>query len=168
MKKTASKRRQALRRRLHERLTSLETQLIDAMEQHLARTGSSSREEPIEFMDVVSHGELDDLAARIAESDSHTIGEVEEALRMLQEGRYGLCGTCGERISRLRLKARPFATLCIACKREQETRQPGSSAASEEGPGMHADIGAHLMGREDDLADDLGDVFQGSEASELL
>ncbi len=50
---------------------------------------------------------------------------VEDALRKLDEGTYGTCERCGSPIGLERLRALPFANLCIRCKAEQE-RESGS------------------------------------------
>jgi RNA polymerase-binding protein DksA len=50
---------------------------------------------------------------------------VEDALRKLDEGTYGVCERCGSPIGLERLRALPFANLCIRCKAEQE-RESGS------------------------------------------
>ena len=39
--------------------------------------------------------------------------EVELALRKLEEGRYGLCETCGRKIQKERLEAMPTARFCL-------------------------------------------------------
>jgi RNA polymerase-binding transcription factor DksA len=41
---------------------------------------------------------------------------VVNALRRLDEGTYGKCERCGERIPPERLEALPTATLCVGCK----------------------------------------------------
>jgi DnaK suppressor protein len=45
---------------------------------------------------------------------------IEAALVDLKENTYGICKRCGEEIDEKRLKALPFASLCIDCQREQE------------------------------------------------
>ncbi len=62
-------------------------------------------------------------ALRLRDRDRKLIAKVEEALARLDAGRYGLCESCGGRISPARLKARPVTTLCIDCKREAEQRE---------------------------------------------
>ena len=44
------------------------------------------------------------------------VEDIDDALRKLTRGRYGICEGCGELISKPRLEAMPFARLCIACK----------------------------------------------------
>jgi DnaK suppressor protein len=44
-----------------------------------------------------------------------TLEEIDHALARIQEGRYGVCDSCGGTISPARLEARPEASLCIEC-----------------------------------------------------
>ncbi|HVL27266.1 MAG TPA: TraR/DksA C4-type zinc finger protein [Acidimicrobiales bacterium] len=44
------------------------------------------------------------------------VDEIDRALAKLEAGTYGVCERCGEPIKRARLKALPYAALCIACK----------------------------------------------------
>ncbi len=44
------------------------------------------------------------------------VDEIDRALTKLDAGTYGVCERCGEPIKRARLKALPYASLCIACK----------------------------------------------------
>jgi len=46
--------------------------------------------------------------------------DIDEALRKIQEGTYGICEDCGEEISEKRLGVMPTATLCISCKENKE------------------------------------------------
>jgi len=43
-----------------------------------------------------------------------------QAIACAQEGLYGICQHCGERIPRRRLQAMPTATLCVACQEQAE------------------------------------------------
>lgn len=42
------------------------------------------------------------------------------ALERVEAGTYGVCDTCGEPIGSDRLKALPYADMCIDCKRKEE------------------------------------------------
>lgn len=48
------------------------------------------------------------------------IREVEAALKRMEEGTYGICVTCGRPIDVARLKAIPFAALCLECQSKHE------------------------------------------------
>ena len=49
--------------------------------------------------------------------------DIDQALERLQAGTYGQCQRCGKAIASERLEARPFATLCIQCKAEDDKRR---------------------------------------------
>ena len=42
------------------------------------------------------------------------------ALRAIEEGTFGVCQTCGKRIGKSRLRARPYAKNCVSCQTEME------------------------------------------------
>ena len=42
------------------------------------------------------------------------------ALQKIEQGSFGLCERCGEKISKKRLEAVPYARYCINCKAEME------------------------------------------------
>ncbi|MCX7621370.1 MAG: TraR/DksA family transcriptional regulator [Acidimicrobiales bacterium] len=58
---------------------------------------------------AAEQGEARTLASRLREQ----LSDVERALTKLDEGTYGLCEVCGERISDARLEAMPTARYCI-------------------------------------------------------
>jgi DnaK suppressor protein len=60
---------------------------------------------------------------RIRDRERKLIFKIEDALKRLEDGEYGICEECGEGIGIERLKARPVTTLCIECKSSQETAE---------------------------------------------
>lgn len=48
------------------------------------------------------------------------LGQVDAALRRMDEGTYGICERCGKPINPERLEALPYATYCITCQAEVE------------------------------------------------
>ena len=53
------------------------------------------------------------------------------ALEKIENGEYGECEECGEYIRFERLKARPTAELCIACKDEAEREESSNFQAKQ-------------------------------------
>jgi len=51
-----------------------------------------------------------------------TLRQIDTALARLHAGRYGFCASCSDPIPLARLRALPFATLCVPC---QELREKG-------------------------------------------
>jgi len=60
------------------------------------------------------------ISIHLHERDRMVLFQIERALSKLENGSYGQCECCHDMIGAQRLKASPFATLCIACKEEQE------------------------------------------------
>ncbi|WP_041307433.1 TraR/DksA family transcriptional regulator [Intrasporangium calvum] len=48
------------------------------------------------------------------------LAQAEHALEQLEAGTYGICENCGNPIGKLRLQARPRATLCMTCQEKQD------------------------------------------------
>src|SRR4030095_12299202 len=67
-----------------------------------------------------------ELTTRSLERESKLLRDVRAALLCIAEDTYGTCLQCEEEISQKRLRAVPWATLCIACQeRADRSRQPG-------------------------------------------
>lgn len=62
-----------------------------------------------------------ETAASLSDHAIRLIGEIDEALRRLDAGSYGICVRCGENIGFDRLEAVPAAALCLECKRRDES-----------------------------------------------
>jgi len=50
------------------------------------------------------------------------IESIDEALRKIEDGTYGTCDRCSRSINLERLRAIPYATLCIQCQETIERR----------------------------------------------
>ena len=61
----------------------------------------------------------------LASSENEAISEIDDSLRRLKNGSFGICETCGARVGLLRLKALPFVRLCIDCQSDLENEHRG-------------------------------------------
>ncbi len=57
---------------------------------------------------------------RIRDRERKLIIKMQEAIKRIDDGVFGICDVCGGPISEKRLMARPVTTLCIDCKMKQE------------------------------------------------
>lgn len=64
------------------------------------------------------------FALTVASSEQDAIIDIDDALRRLDAGTYGVCEACGCDIEKPRLKALPFVRLCIRCQSETERSRP--------------------------------------------
>ena len=56
------------------------------------------------------------IDAAIQEKQIQELKEIEDALKKIESGEYGICEMCGEKIKPLRLKVKPYAKYCIVCR----------------------------------------------------
>ncbi len=61
-----------------------------------------------------------DLSASLATRYSNTLKQIDQALEKVEEGSYGICEDCGEKIDNRRLKVLPFSPYCISCQKRME------------------------------------------------
>jgi len=64
--------------------------------------------------------EVSDVRDDLDSQGATELDQVNKALARLDAGEYGLCTECEEPIAKARLKALPYATLCIQCAEAAE------------------------------------------------
>ena len=94
----------ALKARLSELMTR-----VGEIDGELRKPLSADLEE--QATDLENQGALE----AIENSEIHEIHQIQEALRRISEGTYGICVRCGEDTDPKRLEALPTATRCISC-----------------------------------------------------
>lgn len=109
---------EAERERLTEELEAIEEHLPEVEQVSMDTTGGYDED----LADVASDAFEREKGFAIESSVQELLNQVEEALGRMYEGTYGLCEVCGEVIHPERLRALPYARLCIDCKaREEQT-----------------------------------------------
>ena len=58
----------------------------------------------------------------LASNDREAIYELDDALKRIEEGTFGVCESCQGQISKARLKAVPYARMCVKCQEQKEKR----------------------------------------------
>ena len=56
----------------------------------------------------------------LLQNSERVLAQVDAALARFEEGVYGVCERCGQQIDPARLKALPYATLCMNCQQRLE------------------------------------------------
>jgi len=109
---------------------AMKQKLLELKEQILRQLVSESDE----FQEIVDDMEPKDLADIAADDIDRRILEVlgsqeikrlqliDSALARMENGHYGICMSCGKKVPEERLKAIPYAILCIDCKSSEERR----------------------------------------------
>lgn len=63
-----------------------------------------------------------EFSIELAATEQQVLNKITAALKKVEDGTFGLCEVCGKKISLERLKAMPYASLCITCKAEEEKK----------------------------------------------
>jgi len=72
--------------------------------------------------DVASDSFDRELSWDRASVEQKVLFHIDDALKRIEEGKYGDCENCGKKISKERLKAIPYAKLCRLCKESLEQK----------------------------------------------
>jgi DnaK suppressor protein len=104
--------------------------MLEARRDEIQSKLRSRREElPAEVAEVKDpeeqsvHDFVQDVELALMEMQSETLQKIDDALRRLEEGTYGTCAECRNEITEARLRAVPFASLCISCQEQAEERE---------------------------------------------
>jgi DnaK suppressor protein len=62
-----------------------------------------------------------ETAQSLSNHSRRLLTQIDDALRRMDAGSYGVCERCGEKIELERLEAIPYTTLCLECKRRDES-----------------------------------------------
>lgn len=65
-----------------------------------------------------------EFAANLLSSEQDVLYEIDEAVRRIEGGTYGVCEATGQAIEKERLKVLPFARYCVAAQQEIERGKP--------------------------------------------
>lgn len=117
-KKTADReRRDVLRKMLEDRRTEIHDKLRsirDAQPTDAAEVRDAEEQSVDDF--------VRDVDFALMEMKSETLRRIDEALKRLEHGLYGVCEDCSGDIAEARLAAVPFATLCVRCQERVENQ----------------------------------------------
>lgn len=63
-----------------------------------------------------------EFALNLADNEQKIVHRIDQALEKIDNGTFGDCESCGKKISKVRLKAVPYAELCVPCQEKQEKK----------------------------------------------
>ncbi len=115
--------------RLHKSLVSKRDELRQQLA-HEIESAQASDAGTGDVFDAAMDGTQNEMHSQLAAFESRELQQIERAIKLIRKGRYGVCEACGGQIPIARLKALPYATVCIDCRQRQETR---GGAGDEDG-----------------------------------
>jgi RNA polymerase-binding protein DksA len=72
--------------------------------------------------DVATDNYDREFSLGIASSERQFLYELDDAMKRIEDGTFGLCEDCKSLISKSRLKAIPHARLCVKCQEKREKK----------------------------------------------
>ena len=127
--KNGSAARSPFIRKQHQKLLELRDALLDQMS-GVARDTLRSRAEGSEASafgmhqaDAGSDSYDRDFALNLISQEQDALYEIEEALKRVEAGTYGVCEMSGEKIPVARLEALPFARFTVECQEQLEKQE---------------------------------------------
>ncbi len=127
-------------KRQRQRLLELHDHMVDAMA-GVAQDNLRSRAEGSEASafgmhqaDAGSDAYDRDFALNLLSQEQDALYEIEEAIKRIDEGAYGVCEISGEKIPEARLEAIPFARLTVTCQEQWERQNGGRTRSYGRGP----------------------------------
>jgi len=73
-----------------------------------------------DFYDHASTDRDRELALMLADREREKLTFVDDAIKRIESGTYGICESCEEEIDKDRLAAMPFTKLCLSCQEDLE------------------------------------------------
>ena len=106
-----------------ERLLAQKQQILSKTEKMRSEQLSVDREDLPYEIDQASSELTKAMTLRLNDRERAVLPKIDYALEKIASGEYGVCEACGDDIGISRLEVRPFATLCIKCKEEEEHKE---------------------------------------------
>jgi len=72
--------------------------------------------------DVASDNYDREFSLGLASNERKSLYELDDALKRIEDGTFGICDGCKGIITKIRLKAVPSARLCIKCQQKREKK----------------------------------------------
>lgn len=105
---------------IHEMLLQMRKELLRDVSRTFKTESDHLKFDVGDFYDHASSDRDRELALMITDRERDKLVHIDEALKNIEDGSYGICESCGDEIDQDRLKVMPFAKLCLSCKIDLE------------------------------------------------
>lgn len=114
-----------LRKLLVDRKRRMWSDLRDEFFRKLGKEYNTQFDNPHDIEELALIDMIEDMGVAVADIHRQELVAIDEAIKKLEDGTYGVCSACAEDIDEERLKVVPFATHCVNCKSKTEAvRRP--------------------------------------------
>jgi len=119
-KKTENKTKTKWRNEIKTLLLQMRKELLQDVSQSMRAESDHLKHDIGDFYDHASSDRDRELALMLADREREKLTYVDDALKRIDLGTYGICESCDEEIDKDRLLAMPFTKLCLSCQEDLE------------------------------------------------
>jgi len=119
-KKTTKKAKFGWQEEIKAMLLVMRKELLQDVSESMKSESDNSKHEIGDFYDQASNDRDRELALMLADREREKLTYVDDALKRIELGTYGICESCEEIIDKERLIAMPFTKLCLSCQEDLE------------------------------------------------
>lgn len=109
-------------------ITKRKNEIMDAIERISEDTLKKSQKDAsgdisgytFHMADVATDNYDREFSLGLASNDRQSLYELDDALKRIEEGTFGVCEECKTVLTKARLKALPYARLCLNCQQKRE------------------------------------------------
>jgi len=140
-----NKKQEALKKMLMEKKREIWNDVKDKLFQQLGKDYRSEMDTVLDEGDKALSDLAEETGLTLVDLRRDTLEKIDQALKKLEEGTYGICEDCGNGISEQRLKALPFAVHCVECKQRREELEQIEKERDRFGPAPVHEPGEEAM-----------------------
>ncbi|TDJ01816.1 MAG: TraR/DksA family transcriptional regulator [Candidatus Dadabacteria bacterium] len=119
-KRTTRKSKSGWREEIKKMLLLMRKELLQDVSESMRAESDPLKHDIGDFYDQASSDRDRELSLMLADREREKLTYVDDALKRIELGTYGICESCEEIIEKERLMAMPFTKLCLSCQEDIE------------------------------------------------
>ncbi len=119
-KKSTRKTKKSWQDEIKVMLLQMRKELLQDVSESMKAESDHLKHDIGDFYDHASSDRDRELALMLADREREKLTFVDDALKRIENGTYGICESCEEVIDKERLMAMPFTKLCLSCQEDLE------------------------------------------------
>lgn len=119
-KKDLAEYKKQITKRKHEILDAIDRISEDTLKKSQKDASGNISGYTFHMADVATDNYDREFSLGLASNDRQMLYELDDALKRIEEGTFGLCEECKSALTKARLKALPYARLCLNCQQKRE------------------------------------------------
>ena len=105
---------------LKKNLLKMREELLKEISDSIKSERNPTERDVGDFYDDAESEKGKQMSYLLGERERSKLNAIDDALERIEDGEYGICEECGEKINPKRLKIIPFTRYCVKCQSEME------------------------------------------------